>query len=114
VHAKTQRPSSSVLNNWRDVIIINDEAHHAYGEKRTKKGEEPNFSVEQNPYTRSKATRVSLVVDMSATPWYGLVPTSPKLALRMLICDFSSMTPLNPPRQNRFACQTRTRKQHLH
>ena len=32
------------------ILIINDEAHHVYGEKRTPKGEEPrSMQVEQNP-----------------------------------------------------------------
>jgi hypothetical protein len=33
-----------MLKNWRDVFLINDEAHHAYGGKKTRKGEEPEFS----------------------------------------------------------------------
>ncbi len=79
------------LNHWRDVVIINDEAHHAYGEKRTKKGEEPEFLRWSKILTRvSKASRVSLVMDMSATPWYGSGANKPEGSLyEWLICDFS-------------------------
>src|SRR2546422_794911 len=61
-----------VLRNWRDVFVINDEAHHAYGEKKTRKGDEPEFLKWSKILERiAKATRVSLVADLSATPWYG-------------------------------------------
>ncbi len=89
-----QDPNSVIqrfLNNWRDVLIINDEAHHAYGEKRTRKDEEPEFLRWSKILTRvSKATRVPLVVDMSATPWYGSGANKPEGQLyEWIICDFS-------------------------
>ncbi len=31
-------PIRRLLGGWRDVVVINDEAHHVYGEKRTKQG----------------------------------------------------------------------------
>jgi type III restriction enzyme len=79
------------LNGWRDVVVINDEAHHAYGEKRTRKGEEPEFLRWSEILTRvSKAARVPLVVDMSATPWYGSGANKPEGTLyEWLACDFS-------------------------
>ena len=36
-----QDPNAAVrrmLGGWRDLVVINDEAHHVYGEKRTKEG----------------------------------------------------------------------------
>src|ERR1700686_800068 len=51
-----------MLKNWRDVFLINDEAHHAYGEKKSRKGEEPEFLRWSKILDRiGKATRVSLV-----------------------------------------------------
>ena len=80
-----------MLNNWRDVFVINDEAHHVYGEKRTRKGEEPEFLRWSKILDRvSKATRVALVTDMSATPWYGSGAAKPEGSLyEWLVCDFS-------------------------
>jgi type III restriction enzyme len=80
-----------VIGNWHDLIVINDEAHHAYGEKRTKKGEESDFIkwsriIEQ----LSKAATVPLIVDVSATPWYGSGSPKPEGQLfEWLVCDFS-------------------------
>lgn len=89
-----QDPNSVIqrmLNNWRDVFVINDEAHHVYGEKRTRKGEEPEFLRWSKILDRvSKATRVALVADMSATPWYGSGAAKPEGSLyEWLVCDFS-------------------------
>jgi len=80
-----------MLRNWRDVFIINDEAHHAYGEKKTRKGEEPEFLRWSKILDRiRKATRVALVADLSATPWYGSGAAKPEGALyEWLVCDFS-------------------------
>ena len=36
-----------LLKNWRDVFLINDEAHHAYGEKKTRKGERGTGTSEE-------------------------------------------------------------------
>jgi hypothetical protein len=53
-------------------VVINDEAHHVYGEKRGKKGEEAEYIKWSKILERiSKAARVSLVLNLSATPWYG-------------------------------------------
>jgi len=80
-----------MLGNWRDVLIINDEAHHVYGEKRTRKGEEPEFLKWSRILERvSKATRVSLVADMSATPWYGSGAAKPEgMLYEWMVSDFS-------------------------
>jgi hypothetical protein len=61
-----------IIGNWRDLVIINDEAHHVYGEKRVAKGVEPEY-IRWNEIIQkiSKAAAVSLIMDMSATPWYG-------------------------------------------
>jgi type III restriction enzyme len=80
-----------MLKNWRDVFIINDEAHHVYGEKKTRKGDEPGYIRWSKIIDRAaSATRVSLVTDLSATPWYG--SGSPKVEgtlFEWLVCDFS-------------------------
>ena len=80
-----------MLKNWRDVFLINDEAHHAYGEKKSRKGEEPEFLRWSKILERiSKATRVSLVADLSATPWYGSGSAKPEGSLyEWLVSDFS-------------------------
>ena len=62
-------PIRRMLRGWREVVVINDEAHHVYGEKRTRRGEEPACIKWSKILERvSKAARVPLVVDMSATP----------------------------------------------
>lgn len=80
-----------MLKNWRDVFLINDEAHHAYGEKKSRKGEEPEFLRWSKILDRiSKATRVCLVTDLSATPWYGSGSAKPEGSLyEWLVSDFS-------------------------
>src|SRR5712692_7424371 len=53
-----------VLGGWRDLVVINDEAHHVYGEKRARKGEDPEHIKWSKILARvSKAARVGLVVD---------------------------------------------------
>jgi len=80
-----------MLKNWRDIFIINDEAHHVYGEKRSRKGEEPGFIRWSKIIDRAaKATRVALVTDLSATPWYGSGSPKPEGSLfEWLVSDFS-------------------------
>jgi len=80
-----------VIGSWRDVIVINDEAHHAYGEKRTRKGEDSAFIKWSKIIEAvSKAAQVPLVTDVSATPWYGSGSPKPEGQLfEWLVCDFS-------------------------
>ena len=84
-------PIRRMLKGWRDLVIINDEAHHVYGEKRTKAGDDPEFIKWSKILERvSKAAKVSLVLDLSATPWYGSGSPKPEGTLyEWLICDFS-------------------------
>jgi len=91
---RNQDPARSmrrVLGGWRDVVILNDEAHHVYGEKKTKKGEEPQHIKWNKIIDRiKKAARISLVVDLSATPWYGSGSAKPEGTLfEWLVSDFS-------------------------
>jgi type III restriction enzyme len=80
-----------MLGGWRDLVVINDEAHHVYGEKRTKKGEDSAYIRWSKILERvSKAAKVPLVVDLSATPWYGSSSPKPEGTLfEWLVCDFS-------------------------
>ncbi|MFA5786966.1 MAG: DEAD/DEAH box helicase family protein [Actinomycetota bacterium] len=89
-----QDPNAAIrrlLGGWRDLVVINDEAHHVYGEKRMRKGEDPAYIKWSKILERiSKAARVSLVIDLSATPWYG--SGSPKregTLFEWLVVDFS-------------------------
>jgi type III restriction enzyme len=84
-------PIRRLLGGWREVIVINDEAHHVYGEKRTRKGEDPEYIKWSKIIERiSNAVRVSLVVDLSATPWYSSGSPKPEGTLfEWLVCDFS-------------------------
>ena len=89
-----QDPNAAVrrmLGGWRDLVVINDEAHHVYGEKRTKKGEDPGYIKWSRILERvSNAARLSLVLDLSATPWYGSGSPKPEGTLyEWLVCDFS-------------------------
>ncbi len=80
-----------MLGNWRDLVIINDEAHHVYGEKKTAKGEDPQYILWSKIIERIKETaKVPLVVDLSATPWYGSGSPKPEGTLfEWLVSDFS-------------------------
>lgn len=80
-----------VLGSWRDVVVINDEAHHVYGEKRGKRGEEPEYIKWSKILKRiASAARVGLIVDLSATPWYGSGSPKPEGTLfEWLVSDFS-------------------------
>jgi type III restriction enzyme len=84
-------PIRRLLGGWRDLVVINDEAHHVYGEKRTKKGEDPEYIKWSKILERiGKAARVSLVIDLSATPWYGSGSPKPEGTLfEWLVSDFS-------------------------
>ncbi len=84
-------PIRRLLRGWRDLMVINDEAHHVYGEKRTKKGEDPGYIKWSRIIERiSKAARLSLVLDLSATPWYGSGSPKPEGTLyEWLVSDFS-------------------------
>jgi type III restriction enzyme len=84
-------PIRRLLKGWRDLVIINDEAHHVYGEKRTRKGEDPEYIKWSKIIDRiGKAAKISLVVDLSATPWYGSGSTKPDGTLfEWLVSDFS-------------------------
>ena len=89
-----QDPNAAVrrmLGGWRDLVVVNDEAHHVYGEKRTKKGEDPGYIKWSRILERiSKGARLSLVLDLSATPWYGSGSPKPEGTLyEWLVCDFS-------------------------
>src|SRR5262249_39073670 len=89
-----QDPNAAIrrlLRGWREVVVINDEAHHVYGEKRTRKGEDPEYIKWSKILERiSKAARVSLVLDLSATPWYGSGSPKPEGTLfEWLVSDFS-------------------------
>jgi type III restriction enzyme len=84
-------PIRRFLKGWRDLVIINDEAHHVYGAKKTPKGEDPGYIkwsriIEQV----AGAASISLVVDLSATPWYGSGSPKPEGTLfEWLVSDFS-------------------------
>jgi type III restriction enzyme len=84
-------PIRRLLAGWRDLVVINDEAHHVYGEKRAKKGEDPEYIKWSKILERiGKAARVSLVLDLSATPWYGSGSPKPEGTLfEWLVSDFS-------------------------
>jgi type III restriction enzyme len=89
-----QDPNAQVrrlLGGWRDLVVINDEAHHVYGEKRTRKGEEPEYIKWSKILERiGKAARISLITDMSATPWFGSGSPRPEGTLyEWLVSDFS-------------------------
>ncbi len=84
-------PIRRLLRGWRDLVVINDEAHHVYGEKRGRKGEDAEHIRWSKILQRiSRATRLSLVIDLSATPWYGSGSPKPEGTLfEWLVSDFS-------------------------
>ncbi len=79
------------LGGWRNLVVINDEAHHVYGEKRMRAGEEPDYIKWSRIIERiGKAAQISLVMDLSATPWYGSGSPKPDGTLfEWLVTDFS-------------------------
>jgi type III restriction enzyme len=89
--ADPNTPIRKFLGGWRDLVVINDEAHHVYGEKRGKKDEEAAFIKWSKILDRvGKAARISLVVDLSATPWYGSSSVRDTGTLfEWLVSDFS-------------------------
>jgi type III restriction enzyme len=80
-----------VLVGWRDLVVVNDEAHHVYGEKRPRRDEEPQYIKWSRIIEKIReAARISLVVDLSATPWYGSGSPKPDGTLfEWLVSDFS-------------------------
>lgn len=84
-------PIRRLLGGWRELVVINDEAHHVYGEKRGRKGDEAEHIKWSKILRRiGKAARLSLVIDLSATPWYGSGSPKPEGTLfEWLVCDFS-------------------------
>jgi type III restriction enzyme len=84
-------PIRQLLRGRRDLVVINDEAHHVYGEKRSRKGDEPGHIKWSKILQRiGVAARVSLVIDLSATPWYGSGSPKPEGTLfEWLVSDFS-------------------------
>jgi type III restriction enzyme len=84
-------PIRRLLGGWRDLVVINDEAHHVYGEKKGKKGDESEHIKWSKILDRiGKAARVNLVLDLSATPWYGSGSPKPEGTLfEWLVSDFS-------------------------
>lgn len=91
---RRQDPNAAMrrlLGGWRDLIVLNDEAHHVYGEKKGRRGEDPEYIRWNKILDRiSKAAKVGLVVDLSATPWYGSGSPKPEGTLfEWLVSDFS-------------------------
>ena len=91
-------PIRRLFGGWRDLVVINDEAHHVYGEKRGRKGEEAEYIKWSKILERiGKAARVSLVVDLSATPWYGSGSPKPEGTLfEWLVATSRYTTPSSP------------------
>jgi type III restriction enzyme len=84
-------PVRRFLGGWRDLVVVNDEAHHVYGEKRARKGEEPEYIKWSRIIEEiSGVANISLVVDLSATPWYGSgSPKTEGTLFEWLLSDFS-------------------------
>ena len=84
-------PIRRFLQGWRDLVVINDEAHHVYGEKRAPRGEEPSFiRWSRIIHEIAASATIPLVLDLSATPWYGAGSPKPEGTLfEWLVSDFS-------------------------
>lgn len=84
-------PIRRYLGGWRDLVIINDEAHHVYGEKRSSKSDDPGYIRWSRIIDEiGRSASISLVVDLSATPWYGSGSPKPEGTLfEWLVSDFS-------------------------
>lgn len=84
-------PIRRYLDGWRDLVVINDEAHHVYGEKRSAKAQDSGYIKWSRIIDEIGAgASISLVVDLSATPWYGSGSPKPEGTLfEWLVSDFS-------------------------
>jgi type III restriction enzyme len=83
-------PIRKLLKGCRDLMILNDEAHHAYGEKKVAGGESGSTYWHKVLSAVREVVDVPLVVDMSATPWYGSGSPKPEGTLfEWLVSDFS-------------------------
>ena len=51
-------PIRRLLGGWRDLVVINDEAHHVYGEKRTRRARTPATSSGARSSSGSRRPRV--------------------------------------------------------
>lgn len=90
-HQDPNTPIRKMLKGWHDLVVINDEAHHAYGEIRTRKGEEPRLIKWNKIIGRiAQIAKIRLITDLSATPWYGSGSPKPEGTLfEWLVSDFS-------------------------
>lgn len=86
-----ERVIAKVIENARDIVIINDEAHHVYGEKKTSGDADPDYIVWNKIIQAVQAaSRLALIADFSATPWYGSGSDKPEGKLyEWVISDFS-------------------------
>ena len=86
-------PIRRLLGGWRDLVVINDEAHHVYGEKRTQEGRGPRATssgARSSSGSRKAARAAASCIDLSATPWYGSGSPKPEGTLfEWLVSDFS-------------------------
>ena len=84
-------PIRKLLKGMTDVMILNDEAHHAYGAKRVKAGADPEFVVWKKVIEAvSEVARVPVIIDASATPWYGSgAEASDGKLFEWVVSDFS-------------------------
>ncbi|MBU6429521.1 MAG: DEAD/DEAH box helicase family protein, partial [Cyanobacteria bacterium REEB65] len=79
------------LGTWKDLVVLNDEGHHAYGDRRSGKGGSLAMQRWSDILARIAAVAdLQLVVDVSATPWYGAAsPRPPGTPFEWLISSFS-------------------------
>lgn len=86
-----ERVIGKVIENARDIVIINDEAHHVYGDKKTSGDAEPDLIVWNKIIAAvQSASRLTLIADFSATPWYGSGSDKPEGKLyEWVVSDFS-------------------------
>lgn len=86
-----ERVIGKVIEDVRDIVIINDEAHHVYGDKKTSGDAEPDIIVWNKIIAAVQAaSRLALIADFSATPWYGSGSDKPEGKLyEWVVADFS-------------------------